>query len=230
MAKIYWSTKLFRIHMMICCVGMISISCHPANTVETVVAHPVSLSTAFSVDSPPTFIPTAILSVTPQTTETSQPKVTSIPTQQFTPTNTPPLTKTRQDRCDVPWFFTPAPSGCLLNFRVRTARKQTFERGQIIWLSDVTQSFAFFFGASWKNIGLNLEAASAQFASQLGNATSPIRKFATCGGHTNINGQVTAYIKDVDDRILNWTIISGDLMPTRWGYLSGTRFLGCMAN
>ena len=93
--------------------------------------------------------------------------------------------------------------------------------------SDASQSFIFFNGDSWKNIGMNINDAAVQYRNLLGKAIGEGRIFQSCGGDVPGPDTITSYVVDADNRILTWTIRTGSFTPTTWSYLDDKQFLGC---
>ncbi|MCL5995779.1 MAG: hypothetical protein M1546_06950, partial [Chloroflexi bacterium] len=141
----------------------------------------------------------------------------------------PPAAESPQgpDTCNPRWFFTPRPAGCLQNYRARTAEMQVYQRGRVVYLSDVGQSFVFFDGDSWKNVGAGIDDAGTQHRDRLGEPVGARRTFQSCGGSTSSGGLTTSYIIDADTRILTWAIVASSYTPAGWDYLDDRQFLGC---
>lgn len=132
-----------------------------------------------------------------------------------------------QPTTEANWFFSPHPAGQMQAVRSMNAAMQTFQGGLIVYLDDVKQSFVLFNDGTWVNAGAGLDAAAAQFASRLGNATTAKRNFQSCGGHVVDGDQVTAYVKDASGRVLAWTILASSYTPAGWRVVPGARVRGC---
>lgn len=138
-------------------------------------------------------------------------------------------TQVSVDACATPWFFTPQPDGCIESYRIAPAEMQVFERGRIVYLGDLSQSFVFFDGASWEVFFGQLEAAHQSFQPKLGNPTSTKFQFNYCGGHVNRANGVTAYVVDAQRRVMTWTVIKDgtSLRNGQWSYLSNASSIKC---
>lgn len=165
----------------------------------------------------PTSTPTRAPTRTPTPTRTNTPTPTAIPTATATPTATP---------CPSTWFYAPPPDDvCLQAKRMQRAEVQNFERGTVVYLADLNQSFAFYQRDAWRAFTGSIDVAAKESGAALGNAIDARRSWQYCGGHTVRGSDVTAFISDPDGKILAWTIRGGT--PTAWGYLIGVTYIGC---
>ncbi len=102
---------------------------------------------------------------------------------------------------------------------------QNFERGTVVYLADLNQSFAFYQRDAWLAFTGSIDVAAKESGAALGNSIDARRSWQYCGGHTVRGSDVTAFISDPDGKILAWTIRGST--PTAWGYLIGVTYTGC---
>ncbi len=197
----------------------------PPSTPQITKAAPASPTPAPTAS----LVPVAVLTATPVSepatdTATAKPVATAAPTHASSVVAAKPAVN---DGCSPKWFFAPAPAGCLENFRGRAAQMQAYEHGRIVYLADLSQSFALLADGNWRNIGKDIDGTASDLASQLGQPVGARRSWHTCGGNTVRAGRVTAYIIDPDRRVLSWTILTDGATYAGWAYLRSTSFLGC---
>lgn len=187
-----------------------------ATATATATASPTA-TLASTATARPTATPTRAPTRTPTPTRTNTATSTVTPTATATPTATP---------CGSTWFYKPAPDDvCLQAKRLQRAEVQNFERGTVVYLSDLNQSFAFYQRDSWRAFTGPVLVAVRESGAALGNAIDTPRSWMYCGGHTVRGSDVTAFISDPDGKILAWTIRGST--PTAWGYLIGVTYTGC---
>jgi serine/threonine-protein kinase len=196
--------------------------------IQTQTPTPTSVATATATASPtatlapsatarPTSTPTRAPTRTPTPTRTNTPTPTVTPSATATPTATP---------CGSAWFYKPAPDDvCLQAKRLQRAEAQNFERGTVVYLADLNQSFAFYQRDAWRAFTGSIDVAAKESGAALGNSIDSRRSWQYCGGHTVRGSDVTAFISDPDGKILAWTIRGST--PTAWGYLIGVTYVGC---
>jgi hypothetical protein len=150
--------------------------------------------------------------------QNSQPKESSL-------VNTP-----YPDLCKRNWFFSPAPSGCLYNFRSTPATTQVFDGGHVIWLQDRGEVFVFLRTGEWSNHGGTIDTVVNKYPEiqrSLGSASSERKTFISCVGNSNYEGTVTAYVTTDSQQVLTWTIVASDHKHTGWSFLDKVDTVFC---
>jgi hypothetical protein len=135
---------------------------------------------------------------------------------------------TASSACRPRWFFAPSPDGCPLSARTRVMTLQRFEQGSVLHFADTNQVFVFLDGGSWFNFnGITPEKAVEQVGNRLGARSGNLERWRACSGHAENGDEVTAYIADINRRVLSWTVRKSNGQPLRWTYLDGVQLLRC---